>query len=102
MPREENVPIIVGELAVVLYSQIDERHRPSPGCRHIVYKNGEMGPAWGVAICEVVDGQNYVLFRCEDDWYPASDTTHASLEEAKNRAEREYEGLAATWEVPPS
>jgi hypothetical protein len=101
MPREENIPTIIGASPVVLFSQIDERHRATGGCRHIVHGGGVLGPAWGVAICRSTDGEGYFLFSCEDDWIPVSDTWHPTLEEAKRQAEFEYNGLAATWESPP-
>jgi hypothetical protein len=100
--RPENIPTVIGGLGVVLYSQIDERHRPTGRCRHLVNGAGEVGPAWGVAICKDPDTGAFFVYSCEDDWMPAADTWHASLEEAKQQAEFEYEGLAATWEVPPA
>lgn len=102
MPREENIPTIIGASRVVLYSQIDDRHRPTGACRHILHGERELGPAWGVAICESTDPDGYCLFSCEDDWIPVADTWHPTLEEAKRQAEFEYDGLESTWEVPPS
>jgi hypothetical protein len=101
MPREENIPTIIGASPVVLFSQIDERHQPTGACRHIVHGEGEVGPAWGVAICQSSDPAGFFLFSCEDDWVPVSDTWHPTLEEAKRQAEFEYDGLESTWQSPP-
>jgi hypothetical protein len=101
MPRLENIPTIIGASRVVLYSQIDERHRPTGACHHIVHGDGIIGPAWGVAICESRNGEGFVLFSCEDDWIPVTETWHASLDDARRQAEFEYEGLESTWETPP-
>ena len=49
--KPQNIPTIVGGLGVVLYSQIDERHRPTGSCRNLIHGAGEVGPAWGLAIC---------------------------------------------------
>ena len=101
MPRAKNIPTIVGALPVVLYSQIDDRHRPTGDCRHIVHSVGIVGPAWGVAVSKSNDPLGYFLFACVDDWYPITDSWHASLEEAVRQAEFEYDGLANTWAEPP-
>lgn len=101
MRSAENIPTIVGALPVVLYTRIDERHRPTVGCRHVLRSNDISGPAWGVAICKSNDTVGYSVFRCEDDWYPIGGSWHATLEEAIRQAELEYHGLASTWAEPP-
>jgi hypothetical protein len=74
---------------------------PTSGSRKIVQRVGEIGPAWGVAICRDLDSGGFVLFSCADDWLPVADTWHATLKEAKREAESEYEGVSRTWEAPP-
>ena len=51
----------------------------------------------GLAICKPTKGQEFWLFGCDSDWNVISDTWHRSLDEAKNQAEFEYEGLSNTW-----
>ena len=102
MSSNENIPTILGAMQVVLYSRIDERHRPTDACRHIIHGGGVLGPAWGVAICSCSDKSGYYLFSCEDDWYPVSDTWHQTIEDAKRQAEFEYEGISSTWDSPPA
>jgi hypothetical protein len=82
---------------VVLYTPIDERHRPTGNCRQIV-AGVLQGPAAGLAICQY-DGEDYFyLFGCDENWSTVTDTLHQTIEEAKGMAEFEYEGVSATWQ----
>ena len=85
--------------AVVLFTTIDERHRPTGACRHFVA--GELaGPAAGLAICRYENDDSFYLFGCDAGWRVVTDTLHATIEEAKAQAEFEYEGVTATWRRP--
>ena len=57
-------PKTVGGCVVVAYTAIDERHRPTGGCRHVV-AGVLQGPAAGLAICECERGRGYYLFGCD-------------------------------------
>jgi hypothetical protein len=37
------------------------------------------------------------LFGCNAEWDSVTDTWHQTLEEAKEQAEFEYEGVSETW-----
>jgi hypothetical protein len=51
----------------------------------------------GLAICQPTGTQEFYLFGCDSDWNVVSDTWHQSLNEAKEQAEFEYEGISKTW-----
>jgi hypothetical protein len=51
----------------------------------------------GLAICQSNDAQEFYLFGCDADWNVVTDTFHMSLDEAKEQAEFEYEGVSKTW-----
>ena len=88
-------PPSIGDLPVVRYTAIDERHQPTGGTRHLV-GDVPQGPAVALAICEDTGG--FYLFYCDADWEPVTDTWHESLQDAIDQAEFEYVGTAATWE----
>jgi hypothetical protein len=89
-------PKIVGGAAVVLYSPIDERHRPTGECRQIV-AGVLQGTAAGLAICQYQGEDGYFLFGCGEDWQSITDSWHSTAKEAMNQAEFEYDGVRKTW-----
>jgi hypothetical protein len=56
-----------------------------------------MGAMSGLAICQPGEAQEYYLFGCDADWNVVTDTWHQSLDEAKDVAEFQYEGVNSTW-----
>ncbi len=90
-------PEQIGGANVLLYTPIDERHRTTGYCRHIV-AGVVQGPAAGLAICQYDGEECFYLFGCDEGWSGVTDTWHRSIEEAKGQAEFEYEGVSATWE----
>lgn len=81
---------------MVCYSPIDERHRFTGKTRQIV--NGQlMGAMAGLAICQPGGSSEFYLFGCDADWTVVTDTWHQSLDEAKDQAKFEYEGISQTW-----
>ena len=89
-------PRKIGGLPVIYFTSIDGRHQPTGKCRH-VSPQGLVGPARGLAICGR-PGESVYLHGCDEDWVPATDTWHESVEEAKRQAEFEYEGVSRTWQ----
>lgn len=71
---------------VLLFSPIDSRHKPTSAQR----------PAAGLVI--QYEDEGYFLFSCDANWEVFADTWHETLEEAKEAAEADYEGVSATWE----
>ena len=59
-----------------------------------------MGSMSGLAICRVQEAEEFFLFGCDADWNVVTDTWHQSLDEAKDQAEWEYEGVNQTWVYP--
>lgn len=97
----EPPPLVIGGLAVVLYSPIDERHTFSEECRHVV-GGKPWGPAASLAICRDEGEASFYLFGCDADWYGVTDTWHETLEGAMSQAEFEYPGVSQTWQRPES
>ena len=92
-------PKQIGGANVILFTTIDERHRPTGGCRQIV-AGVLQGPADRLAICRYEGDENVYLFGCDAEWNSVTDTWHQTIEEAMNQAEFEYEGVANTWQRP--
>jgi hypothetical protein len=90
-------PADINGARVVLFTAIDERHRHTGNCRQIV--RGQLqGPAAGLAICQYDGDDAFYLFGCDADWNVVTDTWHQTVEEAKQQAEFEYEGVSDTWQ----
>ncbi len=95
----KNIPGTVGGAKVILYTAIDGRHRHTGNCRQFV-EGVLMGPAAGLAIGQYEGEDAFYLFGCDVEWNAVTDTWHKTLEEAKQQAEFEYEGVSATREQP--
>jgi death on curing protein len=92
-------PDFIHQNRVVRFTVIDRRHHHTRKTRHFI--GGTMiGPASAVAICEYENG-GYLLFSCDENWQPRTDTWHQSLEDAMRQAEYEYEGVSRTWQDRP-
>ena len=94
----DDAPSRLGGGQTILFSKIDARHRHTGNTRQIVA--GElMGQMAGVAICKYEGDTGFYLFGCDENWKTITDTWHRSLEEAKDQAEFEYEGISSTWQT---
>ena len=83
---------------MLFYSPVDGPHRHTGNTRQIV--NGVViGPASGLAICQYPGDQAVCLFGCDAHWNSKSDTWHQTVADAKDQAEFEYAGTAATWQA---
>ena len=89
-------PDAIGGATVIAYSPIDQRHRPTGGCRQMV-AGVLQPPATGLAICQYKDESAFYLFGCDENWQIKTDTWHPTIEEAMTQAEFEYEGVRQTW-----
>jgi hypothetical protein len=91
---------VIGGYKVVCYTPIDSRHRFTEKTRQIV-RGKLMGAMSGLAICQPGKLDEFYLFGCDSDWNVVTDTWHQSLNEAKEQAEYEYEGVSETWTYFP-
>jgi hypothetical protein len=94
--RMSNTPLHIEGAKVILWTSVDHRHRPTGACRHY-FDGHRAGPASWMAICKFEDGNACYLFRYHPDKNCYSDTFHDSVEDAKEQAEFEYEGVTKTW-----
>lgn len=92
----KTAPKTVGTFPVVCYSPIDERHRFTANTKQWV-GDTLMGAMVGLAICQPTGARGFFLFGCDSEWGVLTDTWHQSLDEAKDQAEYEYEGIRQTW-----
>lgn len=91
-------PNEIGGAKVICYTVIDERHQPTRNCKQIV-AGVLQGPAAGLAICQYKGEKSFYLFGCDSEWHSVTDTSHDTLEDAKEQAEFEYEGVSETWQT---
>jgi hypothetical protein len=96
-PLKKPAPRMIGGARVLHFTLIDERHRPTGGCRHTVVGVGQ-GPAAGLAICQYEGEEGFFLFGCDAEWNSLTDTWHESVEDAMRQAKFEYEGVSETWQ----
>lgn len=81
---------------MICYSPIDQRHRYTEACNHIVA--GQLvGAVSGLAICQPAGEDGFYLFGCDSEWQTVTDTWHPTFDDAKHQAEIEYEGVSKTW-----
>jgi hypothetical protein len=92
-------PRQINGAAVILFTPLDERHRPSGACRHVIGGTVD-GPAAGLAICQYSGEAGYYLFGCDEAWNTVTDTWHATLDDARAQAEFEYAGVSQSWKWP--
>ena len=91
-------PRQIGGARLVQWAVINDRHQPTGSCRHIV--GGTLqSPAAGLAICQYDGEDAYYLFGCDANWGPVTDTWHETLEDARQQAECEYQGVSTAWNV---
>ncbi|MBT8141914.1 MAG: hypothetical protein HKN88_10160 [Gammaproteobacteria bacterium] len=90
------IPEKIGSLEIMLSAIIDESCIHTSNCTHEI--DGKvMGKAKWAAITKT-DLQGYCyLFMCYSD-NKLSDSAHESVEEAKEQAEWEYEGITKNWQ----
>ncbi|MDH3911428.1 MAG: ClpX C4-type zinc finger protein [Rhodospirillales bacterium] len=93
----EMPPPILDCAKVLAYAAVDEsvvHVRDNP-----VYVDGKpLGAVPNLAICKYPIEDEHLLFFCRKEWEVLGCTGCPSLEAAKDRAEREYRGIAARWQ----
>lgn len=58
---------------------------------------GDIGPVARLAIGEAVAEGEIPLFHCDAKWQVVGTSSHPSVRQAKQRAEREYPGISKAW-----
>jgi len=87
---------MVGNLPVLFYSFIDDRHHPTGATKHWIA--GVLhGPFDALAICQD-ENNGFYLFYCDSNWEVITDGWHESIDDALSQAEHEYAGISKTWE----
>ncbi len=82
---------------MLLHASLDSRQRATGQTNHIV-DGATLGTISGLAICSADGG--FYLFYCDSEWNDLTDTWHLTIEDAKDQAEFEFEGVSSTWEQP--
>ena len=90
-------PPVLASSRVLAYAVADE-HVAYTG-RHAVFVAGQvLGPVPRLAIGRSLAGSDVVLLHCDAEWDVLGVGGYASVEEAKQRAEDSYSGLAGKWQ----
>ncbi len=89
------VPKEIGELEVIISALIDESCVHTKYCSH-KFDGKILGKAKWAAITNTGENGSCYLFMCYGN-NELSDTFHESIEEAKDQAEWEYEGISKNW-----
>lgn len=94
----ESPPPILNSARVVAFATVDN------SVVHVrddlLYVDGKpLGPVANLAICKYPHESEYHLMFCDDDWNVLGGIGLASSEAAKRRAEQEYRGIMARWQV---
>lgn len=89
-------PETIGRAKTLFSTRIDDRHRATGGCQHILNKV-LLGPAKALVIAQYPGDKQFYLFGCDEQWNVITDTVGDSLAQVFNQAEFEYEGVSKTW-----
>jgi len=93
----QNVPPPAIDCARVLsYAAVDVGVQFSG--RTLLFVDGkELGPAPRLAICEDVRTGEVLLFHCDRDWQVLGCSGHATVNEARSKAEGIFQGVSSRW-----
>ena len=91
----DQCPSYIGNAKVVCYAVVNDAAQATNATKHTINTLEADSPA-GLAICHLGDESACYLFGCTDCWEPITDTWHASVTEAKNQGEFEFNDI--TWQ----
>jgi hypothetical protein len=81
---------------VICFAKVSDAVNPTGKTTH--RKDGEvLSPAAALAICQYSGDSQFYLFYCDEGWIVQTDTCHMTLDEAKDQAQFEYEGISSHW-----
>jgi hypothetical protein len=89
-------PPVLDSARVVAYAVIDETVTHT-GHTCFIVGGRVLQPAGGLAICQQLGDNDYLLFHCTRDWYVLGAGFHPSIQDAKAYAERGYRGVGKKW-----
>ena len=90
------IPIGVGSQEFIITALVDNNCKHTKNCTHSI--NGKvLGKAKWIGITKPDELGSCYLFMCYADGF-LSDSVFESLEEAKEQAEWEYEGISINWQ----
>jgi hypothetical protein len=93
-------PKRLGAAQVVAFTPIGSTHHRTGKARHLI-GGRQLGSAAGLAIARYEGEAGYYLFYCDGYWNPFANTWHETVDDAKQAAEFEYEGVSQTWRSLP-
>ena len=89
-------PIEIDGARLICFAEITDAIGPTAKTTHS--RGAEiLGPARGLAICQFAGDSQFHLFYCDEDWTVLTDTCHMTLDEAKDQAQFEYDGISKCW-----
>lgn len=91
-------PPVIDMARVIEYAILDESVRWT-GRQLIFVGKQQLGPVPRLAICQNLSGdlKDILVFYCNEQWEVLGCAGADTLEEAKVRAERAYEGITGKW-----
>jgi hypothetical protein len=94
-------PAVLDGGHVVCFARITRDVRRTGATVHT--RDGEAVASFaGLVITQESSGGSCYLLYCDKQWRPLTDTWHASLEDAREQAEFEYEGVGQRWQTLPT
>ena len=89
------IPDFIGGSQVICYAVIN-LCLPTGNTEHFI-NDKLQDAAYGLAICRYESQGGYYLFSCNNNWVEFADTWHETIENAKDQAEYEYNGITNFW-----
>jgi len=90
------IPKFIGELEVLLSAEIDSQCKHTKNCIH-TFEGKVLGKAKWAVITKPDSTGSCFLFLCYSN-DELTDTSHDSIEGAKEQAEWEYEDISNVWQ----
>lgn len=89
-------PPVLNSVRVVEFAILDEDVEFT-GDTSLFFDGQRVGEVPRLALCRPLQGEEVLLFHCDEMWTVLGMSGHASIQAAKDRAERIYVGLSRCW-----
>lgn len=86
----------IGGAKLLEYVILDDGTLRTGNTKHIIHGT-EKNDFKGLAICQYEGESGVYLFYCDENWVEITDGFNDTIEDAKEQAEFEYEGLEGKW-----